>query len=192
MSKPRLYFVFFFFFFPKNWPGQQALAQRGMHWHTLAHIGKWLVPTQWLPSHWGLPKKLQMTVLSFSAPISLPTPLCFTLLLPSLFYLPLCLSPSLCFFLFHSLSLSPAWSLVIWWRERLNVWLALENTLVTMLCVFLVCVPYHRGIAERESVAGRGANKDRNLKMKLQMRIWSFIWLHQQPQIGESAWWDVR
>lgn len=102
------------------------------------------------------------------------------------------LSPSLCFFLFHSLSLSPAWSLVIWWRERLNIWLALENTLVTMLCVFLVCVPYHRGIAERESVAGRGAHKDRNLKMKFQMRIWSFIWLHQQPQIGESAWWDVR
>lgn len=78
---------FFFSFFSKDRPGQQALAQVGMHWHMLAHIGKIVVSTQWLPSHWGLPKKLQMTALSFSAPISLSTPLYFTLLRPLSFSL---------------------------------------------------------------------------------------------------------
>lgn len=43
-----------------------------------------------------------------------------------------------------------------------------------VVCISCVCA-LPQGIAERESVAGRGANKDRNLKMKLQMRIWSFI-----------------
>lgn len=84
----KAYFSFLFF---KDCPGQQALAQVGMHWHMLAHIGKRVVPTQWLPSHRGLPKKLQMTVLSFSAPILLSPPLYFTLLLPLSFSSSLCL-----------------------------------------------------------------------------------------------------
>lgn len=118
-------------FFQKT-EGQQALAQVGMHWHMLAHIGKREVPTQWLPSHRGLPKKLQMTALSFSASIPLSILLSYCHCLqppPNLF-----VSSS-----FHLLSLSPAPSLLIWWRERLNSWLALENTPVTTMCAFLVC-----------------------------------------------------
>lgn len=76
VSKPRPSF------FPsKNWPGQQALAQAGMHWFMLAHTGMKVVPTKWLPSHRGLPKQLQMTALSFSAPILLSPPPYFTILL---------------------------------------------------------------------------------------------------------------
>lgn len=102
----------------------------------LAHTGKRVAPTQWLPSHRGLPKKLQMTALSFSAPILLSPPLYFTLQLSLSASLSLSLS---CSSSLHSLSLSPAPSLLIWWRERLNIWLALENTLVTTMCAFLVC-----------------------------------------------------
>lgn len=69
VSKPRPTF------FSKDWPGQQALAQLGMHWHMLAHTGKRVVPSQWLPSHRGLPRQLQMTALSFSAPVSLSSTL---------------------------------------------------------------------------------------------------------------------
>lgn len=85
VSKPRPTF------FSKDWPGQQAPAQVGTQWHMLAHIGKSVVLTKWLPSHRGLPKQLQMTALSFSGPISLSPPLCLTLLLPLSVSLPLSL-----------------------------------------------------------------------------------------------------
>lgn len=98
-SKCQNQVLLFFPFFSKDWWGQQALAQVGMHWHTLAHIGKRVVPTQWLPSHRGLPKQLQMTALSFSAPISRSTPLYFILLLPFSPFHSLSFPSSLCLFL---------------------------------------------------------------------------------------------
>ena len=188
VSKPRPTF------FSKDWPGQQALAQLGMHWHMLAHTGKRVVPSQWLPSHRGLPSQLQMTALSFSAPVSLSPPLYFTLLQPLSVPLPLSLSVS-----FYLPSLSPAPSLLIWWRERLNIWLALENTLVTTMCVFLVCecprrvdlpsnakrdrwfslLELPQGNSWKSYRGGREGHTQRAYNNCI-MAIQPFIWLNQQ------------
>lgn len=125
-----------YFFVFKDRPEQQAVAEVGIYWHMLVHIGKRVEPTQWLPSHRGLPKKLQMSALYFS-PILLSCPLYSTLIL----LLSVCLPVSFSLYhivasFFHSLCLSPAQRLLIWWRERLNICLASENTLVTIMCVF--------------------------------------------------------
>lgn len=53
---------------------KKKLAPAGVHWHMLAHTGTRVEPTPRLPSRRGLPKKLQMTALSFSCP-ALPSPL---------------------------------------------------------------------------------------------------------------------
>lgn len=72
---------FFFSFFSKDWRGQQACAQVGMHWHALAHWQEAAV-THWLPSHRGLPKQLQTTAPSvFCSYLSSPPPNFILLLL---------------------------------------------------------------------------------------------------------------
>lgn len=126
-----------FFFFQMTGEGSRhwlKLACTGACWPTLSEEWCWLSGCQ----------VIEDCQSDFKWPL-------FSFLL--LFHAPLLsilLSPCHCLFSFHPLSLFISLSLstclylllltlLIWWRERSNSWLALENTLVTTMCVFLVC-----------------------------------------------------